>query len=60
MKYRINGQEATKAEAHEAIRPTVPNGGVEFLENTIRNTRREKLESVTFHIGQALTLEVRF
>ena len=60
MKYRINGQEATKAEAHEAIRAAVPNGGVEFLENTIRNTRREKLESVTLHVGQKQSIEIIF
>ena len=60
MKYKINGREATKAEAHEAIRAAVPNGGVEFLENTIRNTRREKLESVTLHVGQKQSIEIIF
>ncbi len=60
MKYRINGREATKAEAHEAIREAIPNGGVEFLENTIRNGRREELESVTLHIGQKKNVEIIF
>ena len=60
MKYRINGREATKAEAHEAIRAAIPNGGVEFLENTIRNGRREELESVTLRIGQKQNVEIIF
>ena len=60
MKYKINGREATKAEAHEAIRAAIPNGGVEFMENTIRNTRREKLESVTLHVGQKQSIEIIF
>ena len=60
MKYKINGREATKAEAHEAIREAIPNGGVEFLENTIRNGRREELESVTIHIGQKKNVEIIF
>ena len=60
MKYRINGQEATKAEAHDAIRAAIPNGGVEFMENTIRNCRREKLESVTLHVGQKQSIEIIF
>ena len=60
MKYRINGREATKAEAREAIRAAVPNGGVEFLENTIRNGRREELESVTLHIGREKNVEIIF
>ncbi len=60
MKYKINGKEATRAEAHAAIRAAVPNGGVEFLENTIRNGRREELESVTLHIGQKKNVEIIF
>ena len=60
MKYKINGREATKAEVHEAIRAAIPNGGVEFLENTIRNGRREELESVTLHIGQKQNVEIIF
>ena len=60
MKYKINGQEVTQAEAHDAIREAVPNGGVEFLENTVRNCQREKLESVTLHVGKAKSIEVIF
>lgn len=60
MKYKINGKDATRAEAHAAIRAAVPNGGVEFMENTIRNCRREKLESVTLHVGTKQSVEIIF
>ena len=60
MKYKINSRKATEAEAREAIRAAVPNGGVEFLENAIRNGRREELESVTIHIGQKQNVKIIF
>lgn len=60
MKYKINGREASRAEAHAIIREALPNGGVKFLENTIRNCRREKLESVILHVGTKCSVEVIF
>lgn len=60
MKYRINGREATEAETRDAIREAVPNGGVEFMENAIRNCRREELESITLRVGTKKTIEIIF
>ena len=51
MKYIINGWPVTEEQAKDTIREAVPNGGVEFLENIIRNCRRENLQSVTLHVG---------
>lgn len=59
-KYTVNGKPVTQAKAEDLVRTIMPNGGVQFIQNTIRNARTNKLDGITFHIGQALTLEVRF
>lgn len=59
-KYTVNGKPVTQAKAEELVRAIMPNGGVQFIKNAIRNARANKLEGITFHIGQAFVLDVKF
>ena len=43
-KYTVNGKPVTQAKAEELVRSIMPNGGVQFIQNAIRNARTNKLE----------------
>lgn len=59
-KYTVNGKSVTQAKAEELVRAIMPNGGVQFIQNAIRNARANKLEGITFHVGKAFELKVTF
>lgn len=59
-KYTVNGKQVTQAKAEDMVRTIMPKGGIQFIQNAIRNARANKLDGITFHIGQAFVLDVKF